>query len=349
MALPGRINQTTIAKYLNGAWNNHAQNKFIFKMLQDKGHMTFGNSGTTLSWRMRVGKYQAAAYEAGVDRTFTSKGHYAQANLPWTEIDLTEEITQLEMKENRNKEALINLNKRVLRDMSMDIKEQMGFFIIQGDGTLSPAQPSGMESFLSDDGTPVPASGTKELNPNSTYAGLSCALGAVAALPDVTAADVLADAWSPIIVDATSSDFTGTTWAVNALDALRYANIRATKGNTKELRIDAFLCNQADYVAILNLLQAQQINYIRSTPASVEGAGFDKIEFDTVTVVWDEDVPAGTVYGVNFDWMYYDFLDPTPVTVEQDDFIVSKSRLFAAQSAGQLRFNPRYFVKIKTV
>jgi len=349
MALPARISSTTISKYLNGAWENYVENKFVFKMMKQRSKFTYNNSGTSQTWDARVGKYQGAAYEAGTARTFTSKNHYVQATLPWTEIDLTEEITQLEMKQNRGREALVKLNKRILRDMSEDMQEQLGGFILSGDGTLSPAEPSGIESFLSDDGTNPAGTGTKELNPDSTYAGLSCALGGVAALANVTTADALNDAWSPVIVNGLSTDFNGgSTWAVNALDAMRYARVRLTKSQNRKCRPDCFLLNQTDYIAVLALLDAKQTIFVRSRPDPIQGVGFDMVQFDGMTVVWDEDVPAGVGYVWNFDWSCYDFLDDKPVTVEQDDWIGAKGRLYAAQSSGQTKFNPRYFGKIIT-
>jgi hypothetical protein len=195
--------------------------------------------------------------------------------------------------------------------------------------------------------------------PSDTYAGLSTILGNyggswTGSWPTGTG-DAHYDFWSPVIINYTSSDFSGTadTWAAQGDEAIRYMIIKCQKNKSRKGQLDLVMIDSTMYEGFLNLIESKE-RFI-SRPGRNEGSlaklGFtDTVNWDGVDVTWEYGVPPSVGYGANLDGMELRSLQPTLFVPEGPDFdIASQSWRFSIDFYGNMQANPRNFGKLKNI
>jgi len=345
MAVPTRLSVTTRTNYLNAIWDNIQDNVVAWAMLKRKGNITYNETGSAVEWNAEVGEHKGSARTIGDARSFEDKNHYINPALTPVVRDFTDRITWEEGQMNRGAEARVKLEKTIMKRMGKNMKKDLASQLIIGDGTGGDV--SGLASIFSDDGTTI--EGGKQYNPNGTYAGYSLALGGLDGIAD----DVEAGAFAPLIVNALDAEFdiaagTGTTWASNSTGAIRYAIQKLCYSNDPEFKPDVVILNRNDYIAYLNG-NDDKIRLNHEMKVGTDHLGFENVAGDLNTpVVWDEFVPDGVGYVVNFDQIGAHFWHEGAVYLDDDNDIKTNAQLYAAEALWQLRINPRYQGKIIT-
>ena len=340
-----RLSVTTRAAYLKGVWDNVVSNNPAWALLNAKGNIEFDQSGNTVDWNVEVGEHSGAARTIGAARSFADKNHWIAPSLAPVVRDFTDRLTWEEGRMNRGEEARVKLEKNMLKRMGKNMKKDLSEQLILGDGTSGSV--SGLASIFSDDGTTI-ATG-KEYNPNGTYAGYSMAINGLSGVAD----DVDTKAFTPLIVNALDAEFdiasgSGTTWATNSAGAIRYAIQQLCFSQDSDYKPDVVLLNKTDFIAYLNG-NDDKIQLNHEMKVGTDYLGFENVAADLSTpVIWDESVPAGIGYVLNFDQMGAHFWHEGAVHLEEDHDITTNSELYAAESLWQLRIDPRYQGKIIT-
>lgn len=345
MTVPTRLSVTTRANYLKGIWDNVTDYNPFWAFLKRLGTIKYNETGRSIDWNVEVGEHSGSARTIGASRSFADRNHYIAPTLEPVVRDFTDRITWEEGQMNRGEEARVKVQKDLLMRMGKNMKKDLSEQAILGDGTSGSV--SGLAAIFSDDGTTIVTG--KEYNPNGTYGGYSMAIGGLVG----TADDVGDYAFTPLIVNALDAEFdiaagTGTTWAANCKGAIRYAIQNRCFSMDPEYKPDVVLLNRADFITYLNANDSRiQLNH--ETKVGNDFLGFESVYADLgVPVTWDEHVPAGEGYVLNFSQMGCHFWHEGPVYLDDDKDIQTNAQLYAAEALYQLRINPRYQAKIVT-
>jgi len=239
-----------------------------------------------------------------------------------------------------------------------DLEDHFGDELyIDGNASGNSKRIHGAESWLAQTQTINISTGDARANnaadkvgaPVDTYAGLLTTLGNyggtwTGSWPQGTG-DAHHDFWSPVIVNYTSSAFTGTTFAANAVDAIRYLLLSSQKNKSKKGDMDLVLLEKDLYNDLLNDVDGKE-RFI-SRPSRQEGSlaklGFtNMINLDGTECTWEYGVPVNIGYGFNVDNLRLCSLQSSMFVPEGPDFdIASQSWRFSIDFYGNLESNPR--------
>jgi hypothetical protein len=362
-----RVLQSTIAEYMLGAEDLTIRNRKFLALLKAKGRITFNHSGTELNWGIRYKMRQLAGYADGDTIAFARSDTFKRANLPWRGYTLNDLVTKKEKLMNRGKPALIKYVSELVENMMEDFTQQFHRQLyIDGNASGNSKFIHGFDSFCSTfNNNPNNFIAT----PNNTYASLSTNPGTYGGSWTGTwpsgFGDPEYDFWSPILVDYTNQGWPETTksWPNTCHDALRYGIIKCKRNDSIKGMIDVVMLDQELYRQWLPVLDNKERVIVNPGTGSDAGTGkgarptlrnlgFGDVQnFEGAEVTWEFNVPvdANNIaqgYGFNMDEMELCSL--------QDKLFVSEgpyydeatlSDRFAIHMFGNMKFNPRYFVK----
>jgi len=354
MAEWARIVNTTIRKYIRKEEVNTLRNRKLTALLKSKGRITYNHSGESLDWKVRYKQAPLMGFADADTLTFPRRTRRKTANLDWRGYALAESMTQKEKLMNRSTEAIIKLYSSIAEDMMEEATELFGDELyIDGNATGNSKRFHGIESFLG--GTTSTGSDNVALN-SDTYAGLSTTLGNYGGTwtgtwPSGTG-DSEYDFWTPVLVNYLSSGIAGSgdTWATQGVEALRFGIIKCQRNKTKKGALDLILLEADLYSSLLDQLDAKE-RFV-SRPGRNEGSlaklGFtDTLNFDGVDVSWEYGIPATIGYGFNIDKMELCSLQSQLFVPEGPEYdMASASWRFALHCYGNIKYNPRHFLKL---
>ena len=362
-----RVLQSTIAEYMLGAEDLTIRNRKFLALLKAKGRITFNHSGTELNWGIRYKMRQLAGYADGDTIAFARSDTFKRANLPWRGYTLYDLVTKKEKLMNRGKPALIKYVSELVENMMEDFTQQFHRQLyIDGNASGNSKFIHGFDSFCSTFNNNV---GNFVATPNNTYASLSTNPGTYGGSWTGTwpsgFGDPEYDFWSPIIVDYTNTGWPETTktWPNTCHDALRYGIIKCKRNDSIKGMIDVVMLDQELYRQWLPVLDNKERVIVNPGTGSDTGTGkgarptlrnlgFGDVQnFEGAEVTWEFNVPVDANnnsqgYGFNMDEMELCSL--------QDKLFVSEgpyydeatlSDRFAIHMFGNMKYNPRYFVK----
>lgn len=354
MAEWSRIVNTTIRKYIRKEEVNTLRNRKLTAMLKERGRITYNHSGESLDWKVRYKQAPLMGFADADTLTFPRRTRRKTANIPWRGYALAESMTQKEKLMNRSTEAIIKLYSSITEDMMEEAGELFGDELyIDGNASGNSKRMHGVESFMAET---TPASSANIAAPNDTYAGLSTVLGTYGGTWSGTwpsgTGDTEYDFWSPVLVNYTSSGLVGTgdTWATQGVEALRFGLIKCQRNKTKKGGVDLVILESTLYEELLNQLDDKE-RFV-SRPGRNEGSlaklGFnDVVSFDGVDVCWEYGVPSTIGYGFNLDKMELCSLQSQLFVPEGPEYdMASASWRFALHCYGNIKYNPRYFMKL---
>jgi len=354
MAEWSRVVNTTIRKYIRTEEVNTLRNRKLTALLKERGRITYNHSGESLDWKVRYKQAPLMGFADADTLTFPRRTRRKTANLDWRGYALAESMTQKEKLMNRSTEAIIKLYSSITEDMMEEAGELFGDELyIDGNATGNTKRMHGIESFMAET---TPAGSANVAAPNDTYAGLSTVLANYGGTwtgtwPSGTG-DSEYDFWSPVLVNYLSSGLVGTgdTWATQGIEALRFGLIKCQRNKTKKGGVDVVILESTLYEELLNQLDAKE-RFV-SRPGRNEGSlaklGFtDTVSFDGVDVCWEYGVPATIGYGFNLDKMELCSLQSQLFVPEGPEYdMASASWRFALHCYGNIKYNPRYFMKL---
>jgi len=374
-----RVLQTTIAEYMLGAEDNTIRNRKFLALLKAKGRLTFNHSGTELNWGIRYKQRALTGYADGDTIQFARSDNFKRANLPWRGYTMNDMVTKKEKLMNRGKPALIKYVSELVENMMEDFTARFHQQLyIDGGAAANAKLLHGFDSFCSTivaQGTQAAGAGTVFVaTPNNTYASLSTNPGTYGGTWNSSWpsgwGDSEYDFWSPILVDFEAGGWPETTktWPNTCHDALRYGIIKCKRNDSIKGMIDVVMLDQELYRQWLPVLDLKERVIVQPGSGSDSGTGkgarptlrnlgFGDVQnFEGAEVTWEFNVPQATTAGKSGNTAQgYGFnMDEMELCSLQDRLFVSEgpyydeatlSDRFAIHMFGNMKFNPRYFVK----
>jgi len=237
------LTPTTIANYARGAWDGVSFNTWFFSEMKKKGVFAYDVGGDTLSGPIEAGRYlpQTTAPGQDISSMFVPKVRHTTWNFSWGEKTNGLSIDRGLLRRNTGDQALVRLKDTEIPALFRDLLIAQGGLLSDiltqhGGSYAGPGLPIyGFPSALLPTGTTTSGAATSAgaaingFNPQTeastgaaaaatdleicatthTYGGLSLAPGGITG---VDAAQ--ADAWQPVMVNGSSSAWTGAS-AVN--------------------------------------------------------------------------------------------------------------------------------------
>lgn len=350
---------TTIAKYIKGATDEVLRNRKLLAILNDRGLVTFNNSGKNVEWRLKYIQAPMKGFDDSDTLTFDRVNRHRVATLDWRGYNMTDSMTDRERKMNSGAEAIVKVFSTKAKDMMEDFEEQLGDELyIDGNASGNNKRFHGIESFMGYSGTvassPVGA-------PNSVYAGNNCALGTYGGSwsgnwPSGTGSATY-DFWSPIIVDYTNTLWSAAVkiWDYTCIEATRFGLMKARRNKSKKKMIDVVLHEQELYRKFVQLFQTEERINVDANSGGSSGLrklGFgDILNFDGIDITWEYGTPSAVGYGWCMDDIELMSLDSELLKVQGPTFDESsQSWRFWAVLLANLKFESiRNFASWKAV
>lgn len=366
-----RTTTTTIKNYIKGYEPETLRNRAMLVALKKKGRITYNESGDGRDWKVSY-RYANVEQNNGEGQvTYARQPFLKTAQLDWRGLVAADAITKREHLKNRNTAAIVKTYGGMGERLVEAISEKFGEVIYQdGNATGNEDSPHGLESMFGSNGTVTITTGAqrsanaadKLAYPNDTYAGLTTGLGDYGGSqlsgvwPNGTA-DSEFDFWSPIMVNYTSSAFSGSadTWAEQCLEAMRFGFLQAGRNKGPKGMVDLVVLERDLYNQFLNKLDSRE-RVMAADGLGLRAFGFDTVELDGKPITHEYGLPYGTNgtvaasaqgYGMNLDYIELfsaqdDLFDVEPIYYDAP----TRTYRLAVDFLGNLKFHsPRNFVK----
>lgn len=353
-----RVLNTTIAEYIRKEEVNILRKRKLTAMLQSKGRISFNHSGTKMDWKVRYKRASMNGYAPGDTLTFAPTDRHKTAELDWRAYSATDSLNKFERLQNRNTEAIVKMATQIGTFLKDDIQDNFAEELyVDGNATGNTKRIHGIESFF---GGSVAATNGYIVQPSDTYAGLSTVLGNYGGTWSTSSSNVTwpigvgsaeYDFWSPLIVDYGNSSFNASSdnWRNNCREVLGFAITHSMSKNQQSMgELDLFLLDNELYRVLKDVCASkEQININRGGGDGLVALGFkDVINIDGVEVTSEYGVPANVGYGIPLGAIELRSMQDVLFAPETDKEISTKSDRFAVDFFGNLRCNPRPFVKL---
>lgn len=333
MAEFARALQAATAKYLKGAANETIENSIILSELKKRGRIKYGQSGTSIDWRIKYKQRTLEPMADMEDLQFARQNLYVSATLPWRGYRMQDAISERERQMVKGDEALIQIWPGKMDSIMEDANDRLSaeLFI---DGVANTEQFHGLESIF---GAATGTSTTQWTTCSESYAGLT--LAAVHG----TKSD--SSAYSPQLLEESYTAYG--TWASNPTKIVRALISGCTIKNNKRGRPDMVMTGELRYNQFKDKLASEE--QIQAGPPTREMtyAGLKGISYDGVLLTWDFDCGTSLAYCLNFDRMELRILTPS-LWYSRSAYDHGKdAHTFSVNILGNMRINPRYQGKSK--
>ncbi len=320
---------TTLANHIRDVEQDWMRNYQLLALLESNDRISYDNAGRGFDWPLQYRIHNVEGNTGETARNFARRNLFKTAALPYRGYQATDAIYKKELLENRGEAAIVKLwdgfTDRLEKSMKQGLATEP---YVDGNATGNETMWHGFESFLNatqtititTNGTPAARTANAAdpvCYPNDSYASLSTVLGTFGGSQDANSvwpagtADPEFDAWSPVIINALSSYFTGGTWVLNAQDAMRYLIIHSQRNSSILGQLTNIFLNRDGYrIAITAVATKEQIHVIPGAPNALRSLGFKNVfNFDGIEISWETGVPATdpaattrTMFGYGFNW-----------------------------------------------
>jgi hypothetical protein len=352
-----RVVQSTLQEYVLGQEDNIVRNRKLLALMKAKGRITFNHSGTALNWAFRYKRRDIAGYADGDTLAFSRSDLTKRAELPWRGYTMTDMVTKKEKLMNRGKPALIRYISEMAETMMDDFGDRFhSQLYVDGNAAGNSKKLHGFDSFTSFSGAGTSLVGL----PNDTYGGQPTTPGALGGSWSGTwpsgEGDAEYDAWSPILVDYTDADWSATTktWPNTCHEALRFGILKGKRNDAKKGMIDTVFLDGELFRQWETTLDEKERVMVKDGGGgpTLRSMGWGDVQnFEGAEITWEYGVPAdangvGQGYGFNVDEMELCSLQDRLFVSDGPYYDeASLSDRYAIHMFGNLKFNPRYFVK----
>lgn len=353
-----RVANTTISEYIRKEEVNILRSRKLPALLQSRGRITFNHSGKGMDWKVRYKRAGMTGYADGDTLSFARVERHKTATLDWRGYTATDSVTKFERLANRSTEAIVKVIDDVGTMLKEDIQDNFAEeLFVDGNAANNTKRLHGFESFFGNGG--AAAASVPVATPSDTYAGLSTALGNYGGSWTTSGGNSVwptgtgsaeYDFWSPLIVDYGNAAFNASSdnWRNNCVEALSYGITHsASKNKQAGGTPDVILLENELFRVLKDVQQAKQ--QVNITPGGGDGLwsmGFkDVIYHDGVEVTSEYGVPVGVGYGIPLMALELRSMQKTMFDTESDPEISTRATRFVVDFLGNLKCNPRPFVK----
>lgn len=365
--LPVVVN-ATITRHLREVEDSCMRNRVAFAMFKKKGRVKYNCSGKDTDWRVKYKIPSSQGYSdmEGVDYAVHEK--FLVPALDWRARLATDAMSIMQKMMNKGAEAIVNHYATIMPDLEKSLTDGLSAdLFIDGNAAANLKLPCGLETMFGTRTTP--AAGDRIAEPGDTYADFATNLGdkggtwtsdlGTGNYPNATLAndwpdgqgDYEYDYYSPKLVNWSSTgwDTGSTSWQDNAEYALSQTATWCVTSGGKDGALDMFLTTPRMLNQFKNSQRARQTINVQPTTSPLWALGFrDVMNLDGIDITSDYDVPANTCYGLNFDEMRMDSLNPQLFWNHAPTWDPrTLSDLFVIGFFGQFRFRPKHMAKLK--
>jgi hypothetical protein len=360
IASPGWLNilNASIPKYFREVEVNILRERILLAMLESRGRVTTGHSGTKFNWRVKYKRNTLTPYADGDVLTFARVNRHKQAEVVNDRGYVSpESMGHIDTRQNSGQEAIVNLWSEKNSDIEEDLRENFcDQLYIDGYASGNGRRIMGVESCLGSDGTGLAPGFAK---PSDTYADISTIPGnyggnwSNGTYPEGSG-DAQYDFWSPILVDYTSEVANAYTssdriWANTCNEALRRLITYCRRQKSKKGMLDLVMIELELFRQFKDFQeQYKQIPVVAGEALAMRNLGFDVLSLDGATLSTEFGMPTGTGYGFNIDHMELCSMNETvfrtigPIYNEETD-----SYRWSVSFLGNTKLNPRFLGKLK--
>lgn len=354
----------------------------VFSMLEASGNILMNQNGRGFDWNVRFRNAPVTGNSGDTPRTFNRVNMWKRAELPWRGFTTTDLIYRRELLENRGQAALVNVAGQMAQRLQESLEQYLSYQpYVDGNASGNENFFHGALSFLGYDGTidstqtsaTSPAikrtgnAGDKFGFPSDTYAGLQTNLGAygggrlrpaagadLGVFPDVPVSEDF-DYYSPIIINYTSTAFTGTaSWGGTggtAVAATREGIVQCKRNDTRESQIDMVVLDRKLFIQYLNNLESKE-RAIVTRENGLRSFGYqDVFEQDGCEITTEAAVPSGLGFGMSIGNMELRCLEDQLFMAEGPYFSEETQAFrYACSTLGNFRFkSPRNFFLLAAI
>lgn len=341
----------TTAQYQKELADGLSRKNVFIAMLTENRRITTkaGQGGEGFKWNVEVTYPTTQNIEDGQMMQRPRKNFLRQASLDWAYYDNINTLTERDLLKNQGKEQMTNLLKTAVTNSNKGLRDSLGqdFYL---DGNTTTLRLHGAETWA---GAGTALGSTGAFNPSDEYASVSTVLGDLGGsaptgqYPDATPTTPEYDAWSPLILSSTSTNFgSAGTWAANCLTILGKASAYTARN---EGSVETVTMNAPYWHAVAQALESRERVMVEASE-KIRKYGFTKvINYYGMDCVLDAWCPASRAYG--FNWEMIELLSLFPSLFppsEQEKFFMDRTTTIDSRMYGQLKFvNPRANFVIK--
>lgn len=341
----------TIKRYLRTETQAWMRKRVFLAALEKWNRIKYDVSGEGIQWPVRIKRTPIVGFGSGDQLTMQQINKRKPAFLDMRALIMSESMNQYDKWINKGPEAIVKLWSNKIKELTADFRDQLPYVLINNDGysTTGDARKKhhGLESMF---GATVNAGKYAGTN-NDNYANISTVRGELggsstdaANWPDGTV-DPQYDAWSPLVLDTTS-----TIWGANAsfslysIEQLRYMRYNCERNGDA---IDFFLLAKQMHMDHVNNLDEKERLVAKSNDSKLRAAGFgDAINQDGIDLMWDTDVQSNVGYALCMDQLTLHVWEDQLLTALTDFNLESMADQIVLTSPGTLQAeNPRVFGK----
>lgn len=362
-----RIVNTTIVNYLRGEEIAIRRNRKLLAMLEKKRRMRFNQSGDGIDWKVRYRRANMVVNNGEQTLDFARVNRHKTAQLDFEGYAIVDSMTKRERLKNRSTQAIVKLYSNQIPMLMEDMRDQFAEELyIDSSASGNSGRMSGIETMMAatqtinlTDGAARTANAADPVGySDDTYAGLDTDLGSITG--GWTSGDIDNtwpfgrgdsgyDFWTPVIVNYTSTAFTGSTWDANAIEATRFGIEAVNSRNLgSDGQVDMVLLDRSLFRRYKDALDSKERIQV-SSDLGLRSLGFrDVIEQDGVEISAEYGMPAGVGYGFNLSAMELMSMQDR-LFVGEGPMWDSGSRTFrvVVDFLGQMKFkSPRNFFKL---
>lgn len=308
---------TTTAKYMRQVEDASMRNYPFLAQLQATGNVTYNNGGAGFTWPVKYRIHRVEGNTGQTSRTPQPTNLFKTAGLDYRGYQATDQIFKREMLSNTGEEAIVKLIDNFVERLKTSMEQVLGTqHLGDGNATGNEKYWHGFESFFGINGTLNITDGTQRSAnaadrvgfPADTYASLSTALANYGGENESGyywpkgRADAQFDFWTPIVANAKSTDYAGSThtWAGQGDQVMRWCLTKTKRNSTKDGSVNTVLLSSDWHVDFKNLIAQKEQIYNKGRPDSLKGLGFeDVIIFDGTEICADFATQTDVAYGYN--------------------------------------------------
>lgn len=372
------VDVVTTQQFMKGEFENVVKRNIILSKLKEKGNIKYEASGKYFERNARVGVH-AAGYRAAdlAPRTFARKQQRVTYAVPYSVREVTGVLGELDVMFNSGKEALVSLNKTMLKNMAEDFKRDISTLLLTSNAGT--ATTFGQAAVA---GAPVPFFGlptmfgtatTQNYNPDTQATSGAIAAADKEALPNVSYCGISThplnaiagvdgkqnEATSPVIANWSSTGWTGTaTWVSTGFKVIDHVTTRLQRSPDPSDAADIGLLTRTMWNDLRGALQSNFRIELSGQPKTVAPTLFkdNVIPWGNAELCWDVSQPANTLYMLNSNHLEFTLFPQKKILrdgtledsgddmfgIRTDYSIEQGGHLAVAMLAGQLWGNPFY-------
>lgn len=368
-----RIANTTIMDFLRDEEDCVMRSRPVYALMKKQGRMKMNCGGDGFKWPIKYKRVPMTTNNGEQPIDFVRTNRWTTATLPWKGYIVADQITKRERLINKTNAAIINIFSRMAELLTEDIQDQFAEEVyVDSSAANNSDRFTGIESMFAVDGTITVSSGAQRSAnaadptgyPSDTYAGQSTALAALGGTWG-TQSDINStwpfgvgstnqeayDAWSPVVVNYKSTAFDGssTTWAANAVRAMRFGlDAVNTRNKSKYGQIDLIVLDRGLFRQFKDTLDSKERRIITSGNELYAMGFTDQVEQDGATILSEYGIPSGVGYGMKIKAMELRSMQSQLFMADGPDYSFdNQAWRFIVDVHGQIRFaSPRNFFKL---